>query len=507
MQRNELKIGVVLSYVNMAINFIIPLFYTPIMLRLMGQEEYGLFNLTQSVIGYLGLLTFGMSTSIARYLMKYHTEGNRAMFQQTAGLFQMIYTGIAVVAMAIGCLITLFTGSLFAQGLKAHEIPRMNVLIIIMSVGTAISFIGSVYTTIIFCYERHVFPRVTGIVMTILTPGINLLVLYLGYASIGLAVINVSLTLASNILNAWYCSKKIGIMPKFTNMPTKILREVIPFSCFVFISMIADMLFWAIDKVFIGALMGTTSVAVYNIGVTFQSMMQNMNGAIGGVFTPRVNRIVFSGQPISENTALMIRVGRLQYLILSLFLSGFVVFGRPFIKLWAGEGYEASYAVALLTMFPMTIPLIQNIAFQTITALNKHQFRSIMYLCMAVANAAATYIVIPFLGVTGAALCTCVVVVLGNGLILNWYYYKKIGLNMLAFWSNILRMSIVPAVLAAVCLLFLPQVLSPWHLLFGAAAYTCVYIVLSWFFTMNRYEKDLVLGVITKFLPKKKAIG
>ena len=40
---NELKAGAILSYVNVIISFIIPLFYTPIMLKKLGQAEYGLY--------------------------------------------------------------------------------------------------------------------------------------------------------------------------------------------------------------------------------------------------------------------------------------------------------------------------------------------------------------------------------------------------------------------------------------------------------------------------------
>ena len=38
---NQLRAGVVLSYLNIGIGSLIPFFYTPIMLRLLGQNEYG----------------------------------------------------------------------------------------------------------------------------------------------------------------------------------------------------------------------------------------------------------------------------------------------------------------------------------------------------------------------------------------------------------------------------------------------------------------------------------
>lgn len=36
----------------------------------------------------------------------------------------------------------------------------------------------------------------------------------------------------------------------------------------------------------------------------------------------------------------------------------------PFIKIWAGPEYGASYAVALLLIIPVTVPLIQNLGIE-----------------------------------------------------------------------------------------------------------------------------------------------
>ena len=63
MKINQLKIGVVLSYITMFIHNIISILYTPIMLRLLGKSEYGLYQLVFSVVSYLGLLSFGFGSA------------------------------------------------------------------------------------------------------------------------------------------------------------------------------------------------------------------------------------------------------------------------------------------------------------------------------------------------------------------------------------------------------------------------------------------------------------
>ena len=56
------------------------------------------------------------------------------------------------------------------------------------------------------------------------------------------------------------------MVPRFKNMPFYMLKEVLGFSVYIFIASIIDMLYWATDKVLIGAVLGTVAVAVYNIG-------------------------------------------------------------------------------------------------------------------------------------------------------------------------------------------------------------------------------------------------
>ena len=65
-EKSQLKIGIVLNYVNMILGNLIPIFYTPIMLTLLGQSEYGLYKLASSVTSYLSLISMGLGSAITR---------------------------------------------------------------------------------------------------------------------------------------------------------------------------------------------------------------------------------------------------------------------------------------------------------------------------------------------------------------------------------------------------------------------------------------------------------
>ena len=110
-------------------------------------------------------------------------------------------------------------------------------------------------------------------------------------------------------------------------------------------------------------------------------------------------------------------------------------------------------------------------------------------------------------GGIGTAIGTAVSLILGQGIILNIYYHKKVGINMIEFWKNILRMSI-PIVFVVLFGIGLNMIIVSDSILILAVKivlYTTVYGLLMWFFGMNTYEKDLIRKPVNKILAKVRS--
>ena len=492
--KNQLRSGVYLSYINLAISCLIPFLYTPIMLDMLGQAEYGLYSLSHSVVGYLSLLSFGFGSTIVRYLSKYRAENNRAELEKTYGFFLLLYGILAILVLIGGVIISGNVSTVFDQGLSSEEVNKMRILVLIMAFNTALSFPLSVFTSVAIAHERYFFRKAMDIVSTVAAPIANLIALYLGYASIGMSLAGTVIQFLLAPISIVYCFKVIKVRPRFAKLPSVLVREMVGFSVFVFIGSIVDMLFWATDKVILGMLASSVAVAVYNVGGTFNNMVMSLSTSISGVLTPKITGMVVTNADKSEWTSLFIRVGRLQFLIIALIVSGFSVFGQAFINLWAGSEYADAFWIAVLTMFPLCIPLIQNTGISFITAQNKHKFRSIVYLIIAIINVISTYMIVPYMGIIGAALCSCISYLLGQGLIMNIYYYKVTGLDIPLFWKNIIKMAIIPALmLVSGLLLNRVVIIDNWFtFLAGVVLFTVVYALLMYRFAMNDYEKDII---------------
>lgn len=501
---NELRAGVILSYINLAIGTIIPLVYTPVMLRVLGQAEYGLYSLSNSVIGYLSLLSFGLGSTIVRYVSKYRAENNKKMEEKTIGLFIILYVILALLVLICGTVIYNNIALFFGNGLTSSEIAKMKILVLIMTFNTAISFPISVFSSIIVAHEKYIFRKMVDMLSTIGVPVFNIIALYLGFGSVGMALVSTLIQFTLLPINAVFCFRVLDIKPVFKDIPFYMLKEIAVFSFYVFLGSIVDMLFWATDKVLLGAMVGSVAVAIYNVGGTFNSMMSNLSTSISGVLVPKITTMVFTGNDKKEWTALFIKIGRLQYYIIALVVSGFIVFGRPFIYFIAGEGYEDSYIVALLTMIPLVVPLIQNVGLNILVAQNKHKFRSLVYLAIAIVNAVCTYISIPYFGIIGAALCSGLSYVLGQGIIMNIYYYKVTGLDIKLFWKNILSISWIPLIMIIGTILISNYInfYYPANFLIGVIIYSLIYLSVNYIISMNDYEKDIFRKPLLKIINK-----
>lgn len=498
----NLKLGVLLSYFSMGVSILISILYTPFVIRQLGQQQYGLYNIAAAVTGYLSILNFGLGSTVIRYSAKYRAENKNDRLPSLYGLFLSIYLVLAVIIIIAGLIIISVREELFTLSTGAEGYRQLGIIIMLMVINLAISFPASVYSSIITSYEKFVYLKSVSIIQSLLTPIVVIPVLLFGYKAVGLTIAMQGLHILTSISYAVFVhfKLKIKISFKLKNVGKDIFKSIFEYTSFIFIGLIVDQLYWSTDKFILGMFVGEVSVAVYSVGASIHSYYQQFSGSISEVFFPRITAMVSKNNTSEELSSLLIKVGRLQNLLLSLILGGFIVFGKEFIYFWAGNGYENAYYIALLVITPATIPLIQSTGFLIIKAMNKHRFRAILYLFISIINALISIPAAKLWGGIGCALCTCFCALLGHGLIMNWYYYKKIKLNIPLFWKENSRILLMSIIICSVALLMNRYIITEniFVLMFKIIVYAIIYVITQYFCCANQYEK----GLFNRFLHK-----
>lgn len=501
---NQLKAGVTLHYVAMGLKYVIAIIYTPFMLRTMGQSEYGLYTLVASVVGYLSIMSFGFGSAYIRYYSRYKVKEDHDNIAKLNGMFIVLYSVIGVLAFLVGIGLLLNTESVFGGKLARDEIDTAKILMTFMVFNISKSLILSVFGSHIVANEKYVFQQSRQILSLLGTHLVMIPVLLMGYKSIGMVVVTTVFSAIIDVSNILFCLKKLEMKFSFKNFDFPLLKEMAVFSSFIFVNIITDQINWNVDKFLLGKFCGTAVVAIYGVASMLNSNYLSFSAAISSVFVPRVNRLVATGKDDRELSNMFTRIGRVQFIVLSLICSGIIFFGRPFIFVWVGPTYSSAYPILLLLILPVTVPLIQNIGIEIQRAKNMHKFRSSVYFIIAIANLLLSIPLTKKYGGVGAAAGTAISLIIGNGFVMNWYYQKKIGLDIKHFWAQIFRFvpSLVAPVLSGILLnrfLDLKHILP---LLFGIIIYTIIFVISMWLLGMNRYEKDLIGKPVLKVLNK-----
>ena len=292
-QRNQIKIGLLLSYLNIALGNLITVFYLPVMLSLLGQSEYGLYKLAASITTYLSLLIFGIGGSITRYVLKANIEGGKEAEERIFGLFNVIFRIISFAAIVVGTIITLNIGVFYSEALTTDELGIMKILMGIMVVNTAVTISATPYTTVVSAHERFIFVQILTVLTTTMVPICNVIALLLGFRSIGMAVSTLSLTVAVRIAYIIYVKRSLDLKPRYKNMPTHLIKEILVFSFWIFVASLTSQLFGTTDTVIIGATpaLATIGVTIYSVGHQFSTILISLSHVIPNLFMPRANKM------------------------------------------------------------------------------------------------------------------------------------------------------------------------------------------------------------------------
>jgi len=501
---DQKKAGVLLSYGQTVLSTLISLVYTPVMLRLLGQSEYGLYTLVNGFISNLALMSFGLGSAYMRYYARYEASDGKRGVAKINGMFMVIFLVIGALSLAVGGVLVANVHNIFAAKLTPAELDTAQILMALLVVNIAVSFPCSVFTSYITAKERFFFQRMVSMIRTILNPIVMLPLLLMGLGSVSLVLVTLVLSVVTDVSSAYYCFKKLDMRLSFGRFDFRLLREMCGFSFFIFLNMIIDQINWTVDTTLLGIISGTAATALYGVGSQLHRYYMTLSTSISGVFVPQINRIVAGGEGDEKLTKLFTRVGRVQFMLLMLVLTGFVFVGEPFIEAWGGGEYEGAFPIALMLMGPVTVPLIQNIGIEIQRAKNKHQFRSKVYFVMALFNVAISIPLGIRWGGLGCAMGTGISMIVCNGFVMNWYYHRHIGLDMFYFWKQILAIvpSFIPPALLGLLAVRLHSFVGYGGVVLFALPYCAVYAASVYALAMNGDERQLVHGVLSRIRKK-----
>lgn len=510
MRINQFKIGIILSYIIILLNVIIGIVVTPFMVNTLGQSQFGLYKLIGAFVGYMSVLDFGLGNATIRYIVKYRQENDKERESNFLAMTMIIYGVISACVVFIGALIYYNTSNIFANSFTETEIQQAKVMIAILIVNMVITLPGNAFTSVINAYEIFAVTRITTIFKLLLRVLLLVVLLKKGFGAISIVVLDTFINILTILISMYVCRFNIGVRIKLKKIDKKILYEVFGFSFFIFVKMITDQAIWRVPPIIIGIKLTTTAVAVFAVGTQISSLFMQFSTAVSHIFFPKLTKMVIAGETNEALTDFMIKVGRIQGIVILYIYTAFAVLGRQFVFLWVGEGYNDSWLTALIVMTGLILPLMENSGLSILQAMKKHKFYVVVYLLICAVNVIFTFLIIDYTGIVGASVLTMLGMTVGHGVVINWYFHRRIGLDIIRFFRELIR-GIFPVAIACGALMYLLTIYFPvntWVMfVVNGTIFTLVYFIGIWFFGSNQYERNLLIKPVNRIIKSTKKVA
>lgn len=497
---NQLKAGAFLSYISIGLNNIVGLLYTPYMLRMLGQNEYGLYSLVASVVAYLTVLDLGFANAIVRYTAKFRTEGKEGEQYEMFGMFLVLYSCIGIVAFILGMGIYFNVDYLFDTSMTREDLSKVRTMMLLMCFNLAFTFPMSIWGAIITAYENFVFQKLVNIARIVLNPLAMIVLLNMGYKAIAMVVVITLFNMATLSVNAWYCFHRIKIKVRFKKFRWRFLKEISLYSLWIFLDSLVSNFYSSIGQLLLGIYRGASAVAIYALAVQLKSLFSSFSFALKSILLPKMTTLAVKEGGEEEISDLFIRISRLQYFVISFILVGFIIFGKEFILLWGGEEYVQTYYITLIIMIPFSFDLISNVGIVVLQARNLLKYRSILMLVGSLIGLVLAFPLTAKFGLYGCAWAISVSILVSNVLASNIVFYKIARIDVLHYWLEVIYMSWFPVLVIVVCL-FVKSYL-PIH---SIGSLFCCILVFSLFYlpvnavlNMNEWEKKTIYSWMLK---------
>lgn len=502
----QIKVGAILSYFAIAFNMIAGLIYTPWMISQIGQNNYGLYTLATSLITMF-VMDFGMSAAVTRFVSKYRAEGNQKAVNNFLGIVYKLYIAIDAVIFTALVVVSFFINGIY-DNLSASELDTFKVLYVIVGLFSVVSFPFTNLNGILTAYENFIGLKLADLFHKIFIIVAMVIALLLGYGVYALVTVNAISGLLTIAIKLILIKKKTPVKVNFKHFDKGMLKEIFGFSVWTTISSLAQRLIFNVTPSIIVAVSHTGAVgsALFGLASTIEGYVYTFANAINGMFMPRISKLVYQGKKDTELLDLMIKIGRLQCMIIGALCVGFISFGKSFVvDIWNKPDFADSYICAVFLIIPSFFYLPLQVANTTVIVENKVKFQSFVFIIMGAINIVLSAILSKYYGAVGASFSIFVAYMVRTALMVI-IYVKVLHLKMWEFFkATYLKITPWLSVNLMVGLLlenFNPMNTGILRFVVNGVVFVVFFGITMLLFCMNNYEKELFLGIFKKIIKK-----
>jgi O-antigen/teichoic acid export membrane protein len=453
---NTILRNVASNWIGFAVNALVTLILTPYVLHALGASRYGIWAITASVIGYYGLLDFGIRGAINQYLTRFVAVGEHKAASECLSTAVAVLAGVG----AASGLITVVVACLAPQALNlpADALDEAFWTIMIVGMTSAVQMVAFPFMSVFVATQRFDYANAIGVSTRLLSALLVFASLESGYGLIGVA----AATCSANLLDyglRWMVARRLApFLQLNVQMVSRTrLKELGGFGIWTFLLSVNNSLYLHAQPLIIGMLMPISAVGHYALATGLIQQIVAVLAPIGQVIYPAATSLHARGSP-DKLRRLYHDGARLTMLVMVCIVLIAAVWADDFYRLWLGERYirESPYPSLALLLQVLLLSVVtnytSNVASQLLMGAGHIRPFSLLLLAGSALNLSLSVLLIGPYGLIGIALATVLASLVIDLIAIPVLLQLKLGLSVADFARNACSRPLAVGCLLAVVL-------------------------------------------------------
>lgn len=436
--------GVLLNVASQVVLAATGFFLTAFLVHRLGASDFGAWVLIGSVLAYSSLLDFGVGLTVMRFVAEVAHLPDRDQANRLISSAVVVYTSVGLVVLVGGLVFAPQIADLFTIAPSAHD--RFILAFRISVVGLAVTFPSAVWTAALQGLRDFARLNLILVAQTLSVMFAEITVVALGYNIVALAIVNAVGSIVL-FLGKRAMARRHGIRTSPRLCSTATFRRIIRVSFWVFLLNIASRLILSTDAVLVGIMLGTASVAAYQVALSPATAVRTAADQFNSVSLTSAASLNAQARDARERLQLLlVEATRAVVCVFLPCIAMLAAWGQQFLTLWVGPEFRSSYATLVVLTTGILAIAIQGTSAQVLFALDRHRLMSLIAGAEAICNLGLSILLGRRFGIVGVALGTTIPTLITSFGITVPYACRLVGLP----YRSLLRRLLPPVGIAAI---------------------------------------------------------
>lgn len=485
---------------------VVGFFYTPFLIRHLGEEQYGLWAMVAGFVGLLAIVNLGIAPAISRQIASLKEVGEREAVNRLISTAMALFLVLFVFAVVIVLLASAFFSSFFDKiDPQYHRIARL--LVLVVGFVMSLSIVAKPFSGVVMGYQRFDLLNGADLLSTLLRVSVVVVLFWFGWEN--LWVLMLATLMAELLRQVAYVvlafNQHRGMHISLKHFNGGDLKYLFSFTAASFPVLMSWLILEQGGKLIVGKFLELDRVTQYSQVCLLIVMIRQWSDSLMPLWVPAAGalhaRREFDRLRRGRNIAC-----RYALAITTMGVVTLVIFSRPFIARWldwSGPNYEDVFLSLYVLSLSQVLSSWQIPSIAILRGLNRHHPLAIAYpisiaLGLTLGGLLAAY---SDLGIVGVAIGVAVAQVLRTVSFVPWYVSGVLEQSNVEHLRTTLLSPLLVALPTAGVGYLLMHYVAPvsWPALFatmGATAAT--YAMLAYFFVLEQAERDRLKALLTR---------